>query len=301
MLTIVFVSPISDYIASYFGQKQELVINPGNKYTKDKDYLFVQASKDYTPYSYQDILNIFYSSIDHKWETFTFYCPAEYTKCLKDVEKISGDDLILTHLNNYVHPFNSFTNINTSISDDGEITLTIEYLYNDEQIAKIDKKTDEILSQIVNDDMELYDKLKAIHDYIINNSKYDIERNNKKDSNFSSYTAYGPLFDGYATCNGYTDLMAIFLTKLGLDNYKIATTSEEITYDATGHIWNAVFYDNNWVHIDLTWDDPVSNDGKDYLFHTYFLVNNEALVEADKGETVVQEHNFNKEYYLEFN
>ena len=92
-----------------------------------------------------------------------------------------------------------------------------------------------------------------------------------------------------------------FLSKLGFNNYKIATTPNEISYKSTGHIWNAVYYDNKWVHIDLTWDDPVSKDKKDYLFHTYFLVTTEAMKEADEGETVIEEHNFNPLFYLEFN
>lgn len=95
--------------------------------------------------------------------------------------------------------------------------------------------------------------------------------------------------------------MAIFLTKMGFDNYKIATTPDEISYSATGHIWNAVKVNDEWLHLDLTWDDPVSNDGKDYLFHTYFLKTTEEVKDADDGETVIEEHNFNSLYYLEFN
>ena len=90
-------------------------------------------------------------------------------------------------------------------------------------------------------------------------------------------------------------------SKIGIDNYKIATTPDKISYSTTGHIWNAVKVNDEWLHLDLTWDDPVSvGDNKDYLFHTYFLVSNEAMAEADKGETVLEEHNFAKEFYLEF-
>ena len=93
--------------------------------------------------------------------------------------------------------------------------------------------------------------------------------------------------------------MAIFLTNMGFSNYKIATTPDEISYSSTGHIWNAVFYNNNWVHLDLTWDDPVASDGKNYLYHTYFLINNEELEEADKGKVIIEEHNFDKSIYVE--
>ncbi len=300
-LIAIFIDPITEKISDLLQDKKTLVIKESNKYTKDKDYLFVQKSKDYVPYSYHDLLNIYYSIIDNGWDEFTFYCPKEYTNCTKDAESISGDEIILTHLNNYVHPFNSFTNIKSSINDNGEITLKISYLYTPDETNQIDSKTDEILSNIISDNMDDYDKIKTVHDYIINNAKYDVERNEKNTSPYKSYNAYGPLFEGYATCNGYTDLMAIFLSKLGFDNYKIATTPEEISYSATGHIWNAVKYQNTWKHIDLTWDDPVSSDNADYLFHTYFLVTTEEMHKADQGETTIEEHNFNKEYYLEFN
>lgn len=305
--TFYFINPITNTIADLVNDTNTLAIEPSNAYSKDKSYKFVQLTKDYVPYSYQDLLNIYYSAINNGWEQFTFYCPSEYTNCLKDAEAISGDELILTHLNNYIHPFNSFTNIKTSMKESGEITITIYYLYKKDEIQKIENKVDEIIKEKIKDDMDDYEKIKTIHDYIANNSKYDVERNEEQNSKYNSYIAYGPLFEGYATCNGYTDLMAIFLTKLGFDNYKIATTPEEISYSSTGHIWNAVkMWDEKekvwkWLHIDLTWDDPVGNDGKDYLFHTYFLVTTEAMQEADKGETEIEEHNFNKLFYLEFN
>ena len=301
LLSLIFLDPLTDSIAKIISNEPTLVIENSNEYTKDTDYLYVQRTKDYIPYSYQDLLNIYYSVINNGWNQFTFYCPKEYTNCLNDISNISEDELILTHLNNYIHPFNSFTNIRTSINENGEITLYIYYLYNEDEIKIIDEKTDELLNNLITSDMDDYTKLKTIHDYIINNVKYDVERNEENSSDYSSYTAYGPLFEGYATCNGYTDLMAIFLTKLGFNNYKVATTPDEISYSSTGHIWNALYYDNSWVHIDLTWDDPVSSDQKDYLFHTYFLLTTEAMEEADKGETVIEEHNFNKLFYLEFN
>ena len=300
-ITVVFLNPLTDTFAEIVSSEPELIIKENNNSSKNIDYLYVQRTDDYIPYSYQDLLNIYYSVINNGWDQFTFYCPEEYTKCLNDVSQISSDELILTHLNNYVHPFNSFTNVKTSINENGEINLTIEYLYTDAEITAINTKADEILATILTNEMNDYEKIKTIHDYIVNNVKYDIERNEENDSKYNSYTAYGPLFEGYATCNGYTDLMAIFLTKIGFNNFKVATTPDEISYSTTGHIWNAVYLNDEWLHIDLTWDDPVSSDGKDYLFHTYFLVSTEAMKEADQGETVIEEHNFNPLFYLEFN
>lgn len=304
-ITFYYLNPLTNKLSNIISKTNTLVINEANNYKKNNSYLFVSLTDDYIPYSYQDILNIYYSVINNGWSQFTFYCPSEYKDCLEDVEKISGDNLILTHLNNYVHPFNSFTNVQTLMKESGEITLNVYYLYDEEKIKMIDNKVNELLNSLITKDMSDFDKIKTVHDYIINNVKYDVERNEENTSKYNSYTAYGPLFEGLATCNGYTDLMAIFLTKMGFNNYKIATTPEEISYAATGHIWNAVYVQDeegnfSWRHLDLTWDDPVSSDGKDNLFHDYFLVTTEGMHSADNKGTAIEEHNFNPRYYLEF-
>ena len=144
------------------------------------------------------------------------------------------------------------------------------------------------------------DVLKRIHDYIINHTKYDIKMNDTGVSEYKSNVAYGLVVDGYGTCHGYSDLMAIFLNKLGYKNYEIATNSEDISYESNGHIWNAVFIDDKWLHLDLTWDDPYAKSGKDYLYHKYFLVTTEEMRNADKGNVNIEEHNFKTLYYQEF-
>lgn len=300
IIVLININKISDALARILENNPPLVIAAANNYTKNYDFEFVQLSETYIPYSYQDLLNITFSTINNGWKTFTFYCPNEYDKCIDDMLEISDNTLLLTHLNNFVHPYNGFTNLNTTISSSGEITLEITYLYNEEDITKTNAEVDKIINNLdlANDDD--YTKVKKVHDYIINNTKYDEVRNETGNSEYDSYKATDTLIKHYATCNGYTDAMAIILTKLGIKNFKIATTPEEISYESTGHIWNAVYIDNNWVHLDLTWDDPVSNDGKDYIYHKYFLVSNEEMAEADSGEVKIEEHNFDKTVYLEF-
>lgn len=271
-----------------------------NSYYKEEPFLFIQNTDNFMPFSKGDLKRIFYTVVNSGWDNFTFYCPNEYTSCIDDMREFSQDQNLLTHINNYVHPYNSFSNIKTTLSESGEITLQVEYLYTDEQVQMIEEKMDEIIARQINPEDSLYDKIKTMHDYIINETKYDVTRNENGESKYLSYLAYGPLFEGYATCNGYTDLMAIFLTRLGLQNYKIATTPEDLKDKNEGHVWNAVFLEDEWLHLDLTWDDPVSKDGKDYLQHKYFLVNNENLQEADQGSVEILEHHFKKNVYLEF-
>ncbi len=300
LLILLNVGKITDFLAKTISNKPVLTIEKGNEYTKNYDFKYVKNSKDYIPYSYNDLVDIVYSVINQGWQEFTFYCPSEYLDCMSDVTKITKDELTLTHLNNFVHPYNSFNSLKTSIKESGEITINVSYLYKEEEIKDINNYVDNLLKEQYDATLDDYENIKKIHDYIINNTKYDTIRNDTGESEYQSYNAYGPALQGYATCNGYADLMAIILSKLNYPNYKIATTKEEISYESNGHVWNAVKIDNKWLHLDLTWDDPVSSDGKDYLYHKYFLVTNEELQKADSGEVNVEEHNFDKTIYLEF-
>lgn len=301
-ITIYNIEPITDKVVNITqNNSNNVVLTDSNDYTKKTSYKYVQLTTNLTPYSYQDLLNIYYTIINSGVENATFYCPSEYKDCIKDVEMISTDELILTHLNNYIHPFNSFISIKTSFNS-SDVTLKIKHIYNDDEINRLSTDVDALITKLVPNEKSDYDKIKIIHDYIINTTKYDIGNSpSEPNSRKISSKATGALYNHVATCNGYTDLMAIFLSKLGIDNFKIATTPDEISYKATGHVWNAVKIDNEWRHLDLTWDDPVSKDQKDYLFHRYFLVTTDELFEADKGDTIIEEHNFNKSYYLEFN
>lgn len=296
-ITVINADNISDKISKTLERNPRVLLDNANIYKKNDDFIYVENTQDFVPLSYNDLLNIYYTITNSGFTEFTFYCPSEYKNCTKDVEKISDDPETLTYINNFVHPFNSFSNIQTSILESGEVTITINYLYTKDEIKNINKKVDEILKKLVDNDMSDYDAIKTIHDYIINNSKYDIERNDKDESKYTSYKAVGPLFEGYATCSGYTDLMAIFLEKLNIKNFKVAT--ELMQEDISGHVWNAVYIDNKWLHLDLTWDDPVSDDGKDYLQHKYFLISTKELENIDSDGVLVKEHYFSKRVYPE--
>lgn len=299
-LTFLFFSlnPISEQIIDFLKKEPELVLKPSNQYQKNEEFSFVKSTTNFVPYSKQDIKNIFYSIVNNGWSDFTFYCPNEYVRCLEDMKEFSKNQDLLTHLNNFVHPYNGFSNVRTTISETGEIQISVDYFYNDLEKQQINAKIDAIYEEIITEDMDLEKKILTIHDYIINHTKYDVSRNNDGESEYRSYIAYGPLLEGFATCNGYTDAMALFLTKLEVPNFKVAMTPEENSSSA-GHVWNAVYLNDAWFHLDLTWDDPVSSDGKDYLQHKYFLITTEQLVEVDSGEVTVTEHDFKRSIYPE--
>lgn len=288
------IDQISKFILSLNTPKSSYQIPAPNKYKKETAFLFVQQLSEYKVSNQKELKNMFYTIVNNGWKEFTFYCPIEYKNCLDDVQSISQDQDLLTHINNFVHPFNSFNNIKTIINKSGEVTVSISYFYTKEQIDALNKTVDALYKELITPIMTNEEKIRTIHDYIINHSRYDTDEN----STNHSYIAYGPLLEGYATCNGYTDAMALFLEELNIPNFKVATTPNDPTKE--GHVWNAVFLNNTWYHLDLTWDDPVSSDGKDYLLDKYFLITTEELVQKETDTPTSEEHQFRRDIYQEF-
>jgi len=279
--------PIYDKFKSILNIHPDIVILPSNQYTKDYEYISFKQVDDYVPYSFEDLENIYYSVLNQGWDEFTFYCPIEYESCLSDVAKLSYNEVLLSDINNYVHPYNSYTNIKTLYDERGTVTIKITHLYSDNEIDKIDKDIDSIIKNYISNDMSTKEKIRAFHDYVINNTKYDTDRADTGYSSYDSSRINGVLYDHYAICSGYADIMAVYLNKLGIPNFKVSSDT---------HVWNVVYIDNTWLHIDLTWDDPVTVSGRDVLDHTYFLVNNTTLKEKSIGST---EHDFDKSIYKE--
>lgn len=285
-LAFIFNNQLTDKIVDILDTKPTIIIKNSNSYTKDYDFLYVKLDKTYVPYGYQDLLDIIYSVLNNGWDSFTFYCPNEYTDCLSDMTEISTDNSLLTNINNFVHPYNNFEHIKTTFDSTGEVTLTITKLYNDEEISAINKVIDNFNISYTNEQMTAYDKIKAFHDYVINNTKYDIERAQIGKSKYHSNIAYGPLKEGYSVCGGYSDAMAIYLFSLGIKNFKVSSAD---------HVWNAVYLNDSWLHLDATWDDPYGNDGTNYLIKDYFLINTKKLSELDS-----KSHAFDLNVYQEF-
>ena len=150
---------------------------------------------------------------------------------------------------------------------------------------------DVIEDTLITNQMTDVEKIKTFHDYIINNTVYDKKRANEIESNsygenkLMSHKANGVLSNHVALCSGYTDLMAIYLNRLNVRNHKISTIN---------HIWNSVNINNEWLHLDLTWDDPVTDTNENVLLDEFFLISNNKLVSKN-----TKQHNYDINIYKE--
>lgn len=265
--------------------KKKSPIIKQNDYYRDYDFNYVKRVTNAYPKNYQDLLNIIYSTLNNGYDSISFYCSDEYVDCLKDIEELGGNQEKLSTINNYVHPYNSFENAKILYNENGNIKIDFKKYYNAEDITLLNSKVDSIYTTLYIPTDSDIKNIKRFHDYIINSTRYDSDRVNKNLLNYRSNIAYGSLIEGYAVCGGYSDAMQLFLDKMNLKNFKVATNE---------HVWNAVLLDGRWYNLDLTWDDPVVSDGLDYLDDTYFLIKTEKMLKYDTTQ-----HTFNIDNYSE--
>lgn len=283
-LTFYYKEDILIYYNKYLSNAKQVPTSlEKNEYYRNYNFKYVANTDNFTPNTKQDILNIYYTIINSGMENFTFYCPDTYETCLDDVKDIAYNKTVLSNINDFVHPYNSFNQIETSFDSLGEINIKVIHNYTEEMEIILDYKVDEIIKNKITDDMDTVNKIRIIHDYIVNNTKYDQNRSDKNIFEYKSNNAYGVLIEGYGICSGYTDSMMLFLEKLNIKSYKVSSEN---------HVWNKVFINNNWYNLDLTWDDPVNSDGSDSLEHTFFLVNDDEMLKNDKTE-----HTYNEDVY----
>lgn len=281
-LCLIYNDEIINFIVNTFSNynKDATVLN-NNEYANNNDYSYVKLTDDFVPKNKNDIINIYYTILNSGMSNFTFYCSNEYKDCINDINYISNNQILLSEINNFVPVYNSFQNIDTEFDSLGKVTITITHNYTNSQIEIIESKVDDIYNELIKDNMTDNEKIKSIHDYIINTTKYDTDRSDNKITKYHSDIAYGALIEHYAICGGYADSMKLFLDKLNIPNYKISSEN---------HIWNLVKLDNKWYHLDLTWDDPVTSTGEDVLEYDYFLITTEQLKKLETDQHIFDEN-----------
>lgn len=125
------------------------------------------------------------------------------------------------------------------------------------QLELFDKYCD-ILGTCTSKSYTDYENELAIHDYLVSNIEYGGQEE-------GAFTAYDALIKGKAVCSGYEESFKTLLDMLGIENMAITGTGND-----EPHGWNLVKLDGEWYHVDVTWDDPVDNDGT--ISHKYFNV-----------------------------
>lgn len=164
-----------------------------------------------------------------------------------------------------------------------DVTTEEEAIQKMEEVNSVVQKIkDEIANKGINTE---YKKILYVHDWIVNNIKYD-ETLNKTNRN----NIYGAFVEKEVTCGGYAKAFKYLMDELGINCIIIqgkATSDDTTEY----HAWNYVGLNGKWYGIDCTWDDPIiqgdTSRVNSKVHYTYFLKGKNTLEESH-----FQFHNF---------
>ncbi len=204
-------------------------------------------------------------------------------------ENIFNVDIINDILEDNLWLSGNFENTKIQVMDlklYSKITIEPEYYDSKEVLVnkdnEVNKKVEEIIGKVITPEMKDYEKEKALHDYLVNNTKYD-KRIDTGSMPSKSYTAYGALIDGVAVCQGYAVAMDKLLKAAGIET--IIILGEARGNDGyIRHSWNLVKFGGEYYHLDATWNDPVMDDGSDKLRYSYFNITDEQIKVTHKWD-----------------
>ncbi len=176
------------------------------------------------------------------------------------------------------------------VIETGQVSLTLEYrdyvrlraaLRDAAFRATLTAQEEAVLRQLeqrtralLRSDMSDFDKLVALHDDLVQRSRYDA----RAGGNIADI-----LGKGCGSCEAYSAALCVMLEIAGVPSRVVTGTAEG------PHAWNLVQLGQEWYHVDATWDDPVVNDGsRQLLQHSYCCT-----TDAEMHRT----HRWNRESY----
>ena len=167
---------------------------------------------------------------------------------------------------------------NSAFIDDYAFSeLPEESFYNDYIAA--DSILNDIQLQV--EGMSAYEKVKYVHDYLVQNNDYNSDISTASSKAYKSISAIIGNIDNENSpvCEGYARAFKVICDELDIPCV-IVSGDAEVEDDHLGHMWNYVKLDDKWYVVDVTWDDPVMISGsyEDLPLekkYEYFLVGKE--------------------------
>lgn len=143
---------------------------------------------------------------------------------------------------------------NVYINNGSKTSYLAEGFYSKEDVdrcqAQIEMERDKILAKV--NGKSDYEKIKIVHDYLIDNIEYDTTI---LQSNI--YNIYGALVNKKCVCEGYAKAFQYLMNEIGIDNVIVIGTGTNSKSETENHAWNYVKLNDQWYAVDTTWDDPI--------------------------------------------
>ena len=117
-----------------------------------------------------------------------------------------------------------------------------------QRITELTDTVNDIIASVPSG-LKQYHLEKYIHNILLDKCTYATGVEYAEDG-WEEFTSYGALVKGSAVCEGYAHAFCLLLNKLGIDCYYVNGYGENAP-----HMWNSVKINDEWYHIDVTWDD----------------------------------------------
>lgn len=167
---------------------------------------------------------------------------------------------------------------------DGQIVMTeddnLEHIekFKMPEEKNVAKRAEAVVDYFITEDMDDFDKLKTLHDWIVKWTKFDYnELSNSGDKTKSSYSEYGVFITGYAASEGYAKAFKLLCNLIGI-NSRVVYGQAAGKFN-TNHVWNLVELGGRWYAVDVAWNDvEMEKTGSDDIIYDYFLATDDMLL-----------------------
>lgn len=240
-------------------------------YKKSLDFFLLDKHKE-------DINKLSYEIAKAIFDARTFiYIPKELY--LGDIKKLTEavEDVLFSYSD-----FGYLRRIGYTVDTKGA-TLTFGYSLSQDEILKMNvglydvvKNTASKIEAQINSSNTLEEKIKIIHDYIAYNFNYDVDflKTNDEAQYARDSHAYYALTTNKAICGGYSSAFQRLTKYFGIESLIVIGTA-----DGDAHAWNKVKVGDMWLHVDVTFDDPVvyGYPNRNMVRYDYFLKTDEEM------------------------
>lgn len=193
----------------------------------------------------------------------------------------------------------SYEMYNNSNGNYYDISLKYYYYQTLEQERSVSQKINTVVKAIRAKEMNDYNTVKYVHDYICNLGSYDYGGASLGgEYDITTYSPYGLMFNGKGVCQSYALLFYRICKELG---YNVRFVSSD-PYSGC-HAWNLIMLDDKYYYVDTTWDDEIRDGGIDPTEfnnnkYYYFLVDYETLQSKDDNyQHVLYDEEYANSYF----
>ncbi len=139
--------------------------------------------------------------------------------------------------------------------------------------------------KICDEDDSDYEKVRKLNEYVCDKVDYDYS---EKSGGLMAFVN-----EDKVICSGYAEALAYLLDCVNVRNF---TVTDYVTtgHSSVLHIWNAVYVEGEWLHVDPTWNDKTRNygnpDGR------YFLLTCGQISKSRQTMSLETEEDYNAFY-----